>query len=82
MKDTKSSKESSKPKLRRYIPLMVVIALAALGASAIQCVVEAPGPHSWMHGFMGLFLLVFSMLKLFDLPGFAEGFEMYDLLAG
>ena len=35
-----------------------------------------------MHDFMGLFLLIFSMLKLFDLPGFAEGFRKYDLLAG
>ena len=35
-----------------------------------------------MHDFMGLFLLSFSMLKLFDLPGFAEGFQKYDLLAG
>lgn len=37
---------------------------------------------SAMHDFMGLFLLSFSMLKLFDLAGFAEGFQKYDLLAG
>jgi hypothetical protein len=35
----------------------------------------------WMHDFMGLFLVVFSMFKFFDLPGFADGFQMYDLLA-
>jgi len=34
-----------------------------------------------MHNFMGLFLVMFSMLKLFDLPGFANGFQKYDLLA-
>lgn len=34
-----------------------------------------------MHDFMGLFLAVFAMLKLFDLSGFADGFQMYDLLA-
>ena len=34
-----------------------------------------------MHDFMGLFLLTFSMLKLFHLRGFAEGFQQYDLLA-
>jgi YHS domain-containing protein len=36
---------------------------------------------TWMHDFMGFFLVVFSMFKLFDLSGFADGFQMYDLLA-
>lgn len=36
---------------------------------------------SWMSDFMGFFLCVFSMFKLFDLEGFADGFHMYDLLA-
>ena len=36
---------------------------------------------SWMHDFMGFFLVVFSMFKLFDLEGFADGFQMYDPLA-
>jgi len=35
----------------------------------------------WMHDFMGIFLMVFAMLKLFDLTGFATGFQRYDLLA-
>jgi hypothetical protein len=34
-----------------------------------------------MHDFMGVFLAVFSMFKFFDLSGFADGFQMYDLLA-
>ena len=34
-----------------------------------------------MHHFMGIFLVNFSMLKLFNLSGFADGFQMYDLLA-
>jgi hypothetical protein len=38
-------------------------------------------PAHWMHDFMGFFLVVFSMFKFFDLPGFADGFQMYDLLA-
>jgi hypothetical protein len=36
---------------------------------------------NWMHDFMGFFLVVFSMFKFFDMEGFADGFEMYDLLA-
>ena len=38
-------------------------------------------PYSGMHDFMGFFLVVFSMFKFFDLEGFADGFQMYDLLA-
>jgi len=34
-----------------------------------------------MHNFMGLFLVIFAMLKLFNLSAFADGFQMYDLLA-
>jgi hypothetical protein len=34
-----------------------------------------------MHAFMALLLCSFAMLKLFDLPRFAHGFAMYDLLA-
>jgi hypothetical protein len=30
---------------------------------------------------MGVFLTMFSMFKFFDLEGFADGFQMYDLLA-
>jgi hypothetical protein len=36
---------------------------------------------NWMHDFMGLFLVMFSMFKFFNMEGFADGFQMYDLLA-
>ncbi len=65
-----------------YIPVIVVIALALLAACAKQ---NAYGGAwnwmSWMHDFMGFFLVVFSMFKFFNLEGFADGFQMYDLLA-
>ena len=35
----------------------------------------------WMHYFMGFFLCCFSMLKIFNLASFADGFQMYDVLA-
>lgn len=31
--------------------------------------------------FMGLFLVIFGMIKLFDLPGFAKNFAAYDVVA-
>ncbi len=65
-----------------YIPLLVLVILVLAVASAKQ--MAYPGAwkwHGWMHDFMGFFLVVFSMFKFFDLPGFADGFQMYDLLA-
>jgi hypothetical protein len=65
-----------------YIPLIVIIALTLLAACAKQVSYAAGWSWmNWMHDFMGFFLVVFSMFKLFDLEGFADGFQMYDLLA-
>jgi hypothetical protein len=67
---------------RDYIPLLALIVVSVLVASALKHS-YGPGVHPvrWMHGFMGFFLAAFALLKLFDLPGFADGFQMYDLLA-
>jgi len=56
----------------RYLPLIVLVSITALAAGAIE--------GAWMPHFMGLFLVTFSMFKFFDLPGFADGFQKYDLL--
>jgi hypothetical protein len=67
---------------RDYLPLLVLVVVSALVAVAIYHS-YGPGmnPVRAMHAFMGFFLVVFALLKLFDLPGFADGFQMYDLLA-
>jgi hypothetical protein len=65
---------------RNYIPLMVLVSLSALAAFALSGFPSFE-PRTWMHNFMGLFLVIFSMFKFFNLPGFADGFQMYDLLA-
>ncbi len=67
-----------------YIPLMVIVALTLLAACAKQYAYLAGADWDWMrwmHDFMGFFLVVFSMFKFFNMPGFADGFQMYDLLA-
>src|ERR1700730_19450143 len=65
-----------------YTPLIIIVGLTFLAASAKQVSYSAGWSWmSWMHDFMGFFLVVFSMFKLFDLEGFADGFQMYDLLA-
>jgi RNA polymerase sigma-54 factor len=56
--------------------------MAVLAASALQLGAGMPRSDDlWMHHFMGIFLLIFSMVKLFDLKGFAKGFARYDVLA-
>jgi YHS domain-containing protein len=67
---------------RDYIPLIVIVGLAMLAATAKQGHYPAAWDWmAWMHDFMGFFLVMFSMFKFFDLEGFADGFQMYDLLA-
>ena len=67
-------------KLAQYAPLVTIIGLAALGSIALSRH-EGYSMDRFMHLFMGLFLLQFSALKLFDVRGFAKGFAKYDLLA-
>jgi hypothetical protein len=67
---------------RDYVPLIALIVVSVLVAFALYRS-YGPGmnPVRAMHAFMGFFLCVFALLKMFDLPGFADGFQMYDLLA-
>lgn len=59
-------------KIREYWPLIVVVLFAAMLAFAGQ---------RNMTAFMGYFLTLLSMFKFFDLRGFADGFQMYDIFA-
>jgi YHS domain-containing protein len=65
-----------------YLPLVVIVTLTMLAAGAKQAAYGADWNWmNWMHDFMGFFLVVFSMFKFFNMEGFADGFQMYDLLA-
>lgn len=70
-----------------YIPLLVIVALSLLAATAElaspfgRVPAGAGNGMRWMHDFMGIFLVIFSMFKFFNMEGFADGFQMYDLLA-
>lgn len=69
-------------RVRDYVPLLALLVVAGLAASAKDLSYGPDGrPLRWMHDFMGFFLLIFALLKLFDLRGFADGFQKYDLLA-
>lgn len=64
-----------------YLPLLVIILLTLLAAVAKQFAYSYWNWMRGMHDFMGFFLVIFSMFKFFDLRGFADGFQKYDLLA-
>lgn len=66
--------------LSDYWPLLVLILVSAVTGWAIAVTGEVT-MRTWMHYFMGVFLCIFALLKLFHPSAFADGFEMYDLLA-
>jgi uncharacterized membrane protein len=66
--------------LNTYRPLLTIVGLIALAAIAVTI----SAGRDWRDGmlnFMAGFFLVFSGLKLLDVPGFAKGYATYDLLA-
>ncbi|HSX25577.1 MAG TPA: MauE/DoxX family redox-associated membrane protein [Chlamydiales bacterium] len=66
--------------MKAYGPLISLIVIAALAAFAVMHGILGNW-FQWMHYFMGFFFCQFAMLKLFHPEGFAEGFQMYDLIA-
>lgn len=64
-----------------YWPLIALVLGSALSGLAIAAGFGEASMRGFMHGFMGVFLFVFALLKIFDLEGFKDGFAMYDLLA-
>jgi hypothetical protein len=67
--------------LRDYLPLIVIVLVALVSALTGQWPLAKPDSITLMRQFMGNFLVIFAMFKLFDLPGFADGFQNYDLIA-
>lgn len=73
--------KKKKSRFNRYQPLLVLILVAILAATALVYSAAEKSLSAWMHFFMGFFLCQFSMLKLFHPAGFVQGFQKYDLLA-
>lgn len=73
-------KEQNFEKTLLYWPLFSLILVAAWAAWAISYSAKGGIVH-WMHYFMGFLFCQFSLLKLFDIHGFADGFQKYDLIA-
>ncbi len=60
-----------------YKPLILMVLVVLLVAWSLVAKFEL----AFMPVFMGLFLINFSMFKLFDINGFAKSFAMYDIIA-
>jgi hypothetical protein len=63
--------------LMLYRPLIVMFLFSVVMGFALA----AGGRVPFMSGIMGLFFCFLSVLKFFDLRGFAEGFARYDIAA-
>jgi mannose/fructose/N-acetylgalactosamine-specific phosphotransferase system component IID len=69
-----------KTKISDYWPLVILIFVALLASLAVGHATHATF-MGVMHFFMGFLLCFFSLLKLFNLHGFADGFQLYDMIA-
>lgn len=67
--------------LSDYWPLISLVVVSALAALAIAAGSGNMTMMRVMHAYMGVFLVFFALLKIFDLEGFMNGFSMYDLIA-
>lgn len=73
--------EIKKPGLKIYFPLLLILLYLLSIAFLTSYQHGQINWHIWMTGFMGGFFLIFSAFKFLDLPGFANAYAGYDLLA-
>jgi hypothetical protein len=66
--------------IKQYWPLIALVVVSILSAFAINWRLKGD-LIVWAHYFIGIFLVIFSVLKIFNPAKFADGFEMYDILA-
>lgn len=67
--------------MKRYLPLFVIVFFSILAALFLSFNQLDFGFMGMMINFAGLFFLFLSAFKCFDLKGFTEGYQKYDLLA-
>lgn len=73
--------EQAKSWFETYKPILLIFGYISL----VTVLVQNANPHfdfmQWMRHFMAGFFLVFSFFKLLNLKGFAESYQMYDVIA-
>ena len=73
--------EQAKSWLETYKPILLIFFYISLVTIAIQFKNENFNLMEAMQHFMAGFFLVFSFFKLLNLKGFAESYQMYDVIA-
>ena len=74
VEETRSWFATYKPILLIFFYISIVSTLAAWNADIFDLM-------DWMRYFMAGFFLTFSFFKMLDLKGFAESYQMYDVVA-
>ena len=67
--------------LQTYKPLLLIIAFLTGVSLLVQYPFTSFSGMLWMRHFMAGFFLVFAFFKLLNLEGFANSYQMYDIIA-
>ncbi len=73
--------EQARSWLETYKPVLVIFGYILLITMLIQVAQQSFDWMEWMRHFMAGFFLTFSFFKLLNLKGFAESYQMYDVVA-
>jgi hypothetical protein len=84
-----SNSSQSNFNLSDYLPLLAVLAYIVFGSLLLTNYFNPLMIHTQHSGFfmnfmanlMGLWFIIFSLFKLIDLQGFADGYSTYDIIA-
>ena len=74
------SHDLAKPKWTDWLPLMVVIGFIITNTVTVASLTEFTLYNILTYS-MGFFFLYFAMIKMINLPGFADGYHEYDIIA-
>lgn len=76
------NKESdNKEKVENLTPLFIIVGYLAGGIILRALISDDFSITTLMTNFMGGFFIIFSLFKMIDIQGFAEGYATYDIIA-
>jgi copper chaperone CopZ len=73
--------DEQKSWLATYKPILLIFAYILITTLAVEFTAQTFDGMRWMRHFMAGFFLTFSFFKLLDLPGFADSYSTYDVIA-
>lgn len=73
--------DTEKPWYITYKPILLIGAYITGITFLLQSANGGMDWSAWMRHFMAAFFLVFSFFKMLDLPGFAQSYSSYDVVA-